>query len=200
MRGHNTKTTLAILCLAPAAIAWTSAATRLTLRPDSKLWITGTSTVRGFQCAATAFETKIEATDGTTASSILGGAKAVQTAELTVPAKRLDCRNGTMNEHMLKAIKANDHPTIAFEVSTYDVAKAAAGAQGTANGELTLGGVTRPITVTGIVTEEADGSLHIAGSYALRMTEFGLKPPTLMMGTMKVNERVTVNFDLRLKS
>jgi hypothetical protein len=32
------------------------------------------------------------------------------------------------------------------------------------------------------------------------MTEFGLKPPTLMLGTMKVDERVTVGFDVVLKN
>ena len=31
------------------------------------------------------------------------------------------------------------------------------------------------------------------------MKEFGLKPPSLMMGTMKVDERVKVSFDLFLK-
>jgi hypothetical protein len=31
------------------------------------------------------------------------------------------------------------------------------------------------------------------------MTEFGLKPPTLMLGTLKVDERVKVGFDVVLK-
>jgi hypothetical protein len=32
------------------------------------------------------------------------------------------------------------------------------------------------------------------------MKDFGLKPPSLMMGTMKVDELVTVNFDVVLRS
>jgi hypothetical protein len=32
------------------------------------------------------------------------------------------------------------------------------------------------------------------------MTEFGLKPPTLMLGTMKVDEKLTVGFDVVLKN
>jgi hypothetical protein len=31
------------------------------------------------------------------------------------------------------------------------------------------------------------------------MTEYGLKPPSLMMGTMKVKDAVQVHFDLLLK-
>ena len=101
---------------------------------------------------------------------------------------------------MLKALKAKEHPVIGFRVSTYDVRKAGEATEGAATGELTLGGVQKPVTVTAEVKEEADGTLRITGSYPLRMTEYGLKPPSLMMGTMKVNERVTVHFDLRLKS
>ena len=90
-------------------------------------------------------------------------------------------------------------PTIAFKVSSYDVAKADTSLKGTATGELTLGGVTKTITVAAQIREDADGTLRIVGTHELRMKEYGLKPPSLMMGTMKVNERVTVGFDLRLK-
>jgi hypothetical protein len=31
------------------------------------------------------------------------------------------------------------------------------------------------------------------------MSEFGVRPPTLMMGTLKVRDRVVVNFDVVLK-
>ena len=42
--------------------------------------------------------------------------------------------------------------------------------------------------------------LRVTGSYDLNMTEYGLKPPTLMFGRIKVGETVTVKFDLLLKS
>jgi hypothetical protein len=42
--------------------------------------------------------------------------------------------------------------------------------------------------------------LHITGSYDLDMTEYGLKPPTLMFGRIKVGKTVKVNYDLLLKS
>jgi hypothetical protein len=40
----------------------------------------------------------------------------------------------------------------------------------------------------------------VTGSYPLKMTEYGLKPPSLMFGRIKVAESVRVNFDLLLKS
>jgi hypothetical protein len=42
--------------------------------------------------------------------------------------------------------------------------------------------------------------LHVSGVYELRMTDYGLKPPSLMFGRIKVGETVKVGFDLLLKS
>ena len=199
MRRHTTKSAaLALLCLAPAAIAWTGAAYSLSLNARSRLWVEGTSTVRSWTCKATTFDAAIDASGPTAPSLVMAGEKAVRTVDVTVPSEKLDCGNGTMNEHMLKALKAKDNPTISFRLSSYDMAKAADGMHGQLTGTLTLGGVQKPITINAVGTEEA-GSLHVTGSHEIRMTEFGLKPPTLMMGTMKVNERVKVSFDLFLK-
>ena len=199
MRRHTRNATLALLCLAPAAIAWTGAAYQLNLAPTSRLWIEGTSTVRSFTCKATAFEAAVETTTPTAAAAVMAGEKAVKSVEVKVPATKLECGNGTMNEHMLKALKAKDNPVIEFKVASYEMAKADGGMRGQLTGTLTLGGVTKPVTVTALGSEEA-GTLHVTGSHEVLMTQFGLKPPSLMMGTMKVNERVKVNFDLLLKS
>ena len=199
MRRHTALSTVAAILLAPAAIAWTYASEPLTLQPKSRLWINGTSTVRAFQCSATSFETRVESNVPDGVSAVLAGTKAVKTAELTVPAKSLDCNNGTMNEHMLKALKADKNPTIVFRISSYDVAKGDDGIDGTAQGELTLGGVTKAVTVKAHAVSQPGGVLRLTGSQDIHMTEFGLKPPTLMLGTLKVNELVKVSFDLLLK-
>ena len=198
MRTHTFRATLAALFL-PLVAAQTAGDGTLTLQPQSKLWVNGTSTVRSFKCEASSLDARVVTVAPGAVRSVLAGAKAVRTAELDVPARALDCRNGTMNEHMLKALKADQHPTIAFKVASYDVAKADTSLKGTATGELTLGGVSKTIVVAADVTEDADGTLRIKGTHDLNMKEYGLKPPTLMMGTMKVHERVTVGFDLRLK-
>jgi hypothetical protein len=39
----------------------------------------------------------------------------------------------------------------------------------------------------------------VKASKVINMKEWGVKPPSLMMGTMKVKENVTVGFDVALK-
>ena len=55
------------------------------------------------------------------------------------------------------------------------------------------------VTITAKGTEGADGTLHVTGTHEVDMKQFDLKPPTLMMGTMKVDPKVKVSFDLFLK-
>jgi polyisoprenoid-binding protein YceI len=199
MRKLTSRGLAALIGLAPA-IAWAAASQPLTLQPESRLWINGTSTVRAFECKAGALEAKVEAADAGATAALMRGDKAVTSASITVPATQLECGNGTMNEHMKKALKVNEHPTISFRIASYTLAKGAEGIQAELSGTLTLGGIERPVTVQAIGTEAGNGTLRVTGSHELRMTEYGLKPPTLMLGTLKVNERVKVGFDLLLKS
>jgi len=198
---HRYKTVklAALLAVIPAIVAWTSGSTRLELGTGSRLWIAGTSTVRAFECKAAIVDAVIDDIGPGSVAAVLKGEKAVSAVSFSVPSGKLDCGNGKMNEHMLKALKANEHPVITFKLSGYELAEAATGMQATLTGELTLGGVTKTVTIKADGEELADGALHVTGTYPIRMTEYGLKPPTLMMGAIKVGDKVQVSFQLFLK-
>ncbi|MDF1504005.1 YceI family protein [Roseisolibacter sp. H3M3-2] len=188
----------AALALLGLALAPAVADTPLVLQPQSRLWVDGTSTVRRFTCAAGVLNAEVAGKAGAV-PAVLAGEKAVRTVEVHIPAARLDCKNGTMNEHMLKAIKAKEHGEIVFTVSAYDLAAADGGVTGTLTGTLALGGVTRTIAVEATGKEAGPGALRVAGTHALKLSDYGLKAPSLMLGTMKVGDVVTVGFDLVLK-
>jgi len=103
-------------------------------------------------------------------------------------------------DDMRKALKAKDHPTVVFRAEAYDLARSSDSVAVTMTGNLTLGGVEKPITIKAHAKPGPNGTLVVSGTREVRMTEFGLKPPTLMLGTMKVDERVTVGFDVVLKN
>jgi polyisoprenoid-binding protein YceI len=177
--------------LAPAALA--AAILPLSVQPGSRVWVTGTSTARSYRCESTQVEGTAEA--GSANLSSLGE---VTGARITIPVATLDCRNNTMNGHMRNALKAAQAPTISFRATTISVASSAEGAAARLSGELTIGGQTQPVTMNATVSEE-DGKLRVRGTKALVMTDYGLRPPSLMMGTMRVNPNVTVGFDVLLR-
>lgn len=190
---------LVLLGCASAALAWKRADDGLTLATGSRLWIEGTSSVRDYKCTSTALQATVAAASDAV-RAVLAGNKAVTSVEFTVPAKTLDCGNGTMNGHMLEALKAKEHPDISFRLVSYDLAAADSAEKGTLNGVLNINGTDQTIALPVQVSAGTAGALRVTGKYELNMKDYGVKPPTLMLGTLKVHEKVTVNFDLLLKS
>ena len=199
MRTNIKTSLLALAMILPVSGAWTVANELLVLQPQSRLWIDGTSTLRSFSCKAGEVNAVVEANGANAISALLTGDKGVKTVRVTVPANRMDCGNGTMNDHMKKALKVTESPTITFTLTDYDVTRNADGITGTITGTLDLGGVTKSISFEATGKPEG-GMLRVDGAYDLRMTDYGLKPPSLMFGRIKVRENVKVNFDLLLKS
>ena len=177
-----------------------SAVAPITFQPESKLWVDGTSTVRSYTCRAGTLDGSVTAAGGDATLAIAELQKAVRTVDVSVPVQSLDCGNGTMNAHLRNALKMQANPTIEFRLSQYDVVPGGA-TEGTVKlkGNLTIAGQERPVTIEANVASDAGGALRVKGSKEILMSEFGVRPPTLMMGTLKVRDRVVVNFDVVLK-
>jgi polyisoprenoid-binding protein YceI len=198
MHAHALKL-VAVTTTTLTALAMVSVEPPLRLETGSRLTVTGTSTVRSFECEAKSLDASIEATTADAVADILAGQRGVGAVDFRVAAGQLDCNNGTMNGHMYKAIKSTEHPNIVFRLASYDLASSAAGVAVAMKGTLLLGGVEKPITLEGNVESADGGALRVTGAYELNMKDFDLKPPTLMFGAMRVGEKVTVNFELLLK-
>jgi polyisoprenoid-binding protein YceI len=169
-------------------------------QPESRLWVDGTSTVRSYTCKATALQGVVAANGGATSLEIPALGKAVRSVDITVPVQALDCANGTMNTHMRKALKATEFPAVRFQLSQYDVVPTGESV-GTVKlvGKLTIAGQEKPVTIEASVVCDGNGSLRVKGTKEILMSEYGVKPPSLMLGTMKVKDRVVVGFDVVLK-
>jgi hypothetical protein len=61
-----------------------------------------------------------------------------------------------------------------------------------------MAGAEKPISVDLAAKRGTAGSWSLKGSKTLQMTEWGIKPPSLMFGTMKVRDPVTIRFELLL--
>jgi polyisoprenoid-binding protein YceI len=171
----------------------------LNVTPESRLWVEGTSTVRSFRCTAKEINAAVEAANSEAPAAVLAGTKAVRSAEVKVPAAKLECGNGTMNEHMRKALKVTQAPTIVFQLSSYELAAQEGTSKVKMSGTLQLGGTERPIELNADAQAAPDGGLKVTGSAPIKLSDYGLKAPSLMMGTMKVGDQVTVKYDLTLR-
>ena len=154
-----------------------------------RITISGGSTVRSWSCDVSRFDATVRSAEAGEALVLPSGR---ERATFSIPVNGIDCRNRTMNGHLREALHGERYPEIRFELTGYTLGE---GSVMRAQGNLTIAQRTTPITVD--ATWSPNGSdLRVQGSKTLRMTELGVEPPTLMLGTLKVHDQVTVAFDL----
>lgn len=159
----------------------------------SRLAVHGGSTLRSWTCATEDIRASVRSLsdEGVEVAGLPGGDHRVTVG---IPVGSLDCRNGTMNRHMRRALGAERQPVIRFEMTHYRVTGPG---RVTALGDLTVNGTPSPITLEVEVAPTATG-IRATGSVRLDMTELGVEPPSLMLGTLKVHDPVTIEFDVYL--
>jgi len=114
-----------------------------------------------------------------------------------------DCGNLLITRNMHNALGANDHPFITITIieGTPILHNLQTGS-GTAQVliSITLNGVTRqsPMQVEyeGLHTNQT----LIVGSKKIRMTDFGITPPSPALGLVKVREEVIIELSLLVKT
>src|SRR5713226_3202633 len=92
---------------------------------------------------------------------------------------------GEMREGVLEVSK---YPEINFKSSSVNATKTGEGQyQARISGDLTLHGVTRPLTMAAQL-EFGDKSLRAKGNFVLKQSSFDIKPVSLAGGTIKVKD------------
>jgi polyisoprenoid-binding protein YceI len=196
MKAHLRKIGYTIALLGAAAVS-TAAIRPGPVLPESRIWVQGTSSVRAYSCTAAEVKGSLQAAAPTLDVTKLDGA--LREVAVVVEVAGLDCGNGTMNSHMRKALKSTDHREISFRLSDYTTVASGPETQVKMNGTLEIAGRALPVVVDGVASAAGDGAIRVTGSHAIRMSAFGVKAPSLMMGTMKVHDPVKLNFDVVLK-
>ncbi len=177
-RRSLTAVALGAALLAPARVAAQASAVDFT--------VSGTSTIRGWTCAVTG---TAEVTPGSSTPAP-GFADGVESAVLTVPVADFECPDEEMTEHLQDAMRPDEFAEITFRLDSYE-----ASSQGAeASGALTIQGVTRPVSFPISLTPAASG-VEIAGELRLDMTQYGVEPPVVLLGLLRVRPQIRIQFE-----
>lgn len=196
MKKHTMIASLMLLAFAAPA-----AAQQVVLLPESEVHIDGSSTVSGFTCRAGTVR-GVGALAGEAGLVRKAGYGAARRAdvEIRVPVATFDCGKQRMNQDLYRALQASEHPFIEYALETAEVVGAPADAAGPyrvqATGRLTIAGTTRDVEVVLDGERLADGRLQARGRLPLRMTDFGIEPPTALLGLVRAHDAITVRFTL----
>lgn len=122
---------------------------------------------------------------------------AVSLFVFTMPVTSLKSEHKTMDNNTYKALKSDKYPEIAYVLSSSTVTPVNANTFSVkTRGKLTIAGTTRDTEVDGTARLNADNSISVSGSKKLRMTDFNVTPPKVMM--IKAGNDLTISYSLKL--
>lgn len=159
---------------------------------QSLLWLVGDSSLHAY--SSTAQNLKVEFEPG---APILMQLKSGQLKllKVTVPVNDMRSGRGGLDKNMQKALKAGEHPNIVFQMEKYEVLPSTGPLMVKATGVLEVAGVKKPVALDARLTLDESGA-RLEGTKELLMTDYGIKPPKVLM--IKTTNEVKVNFDLKL--
>jgi len=178
-----------LLMVSSILAGFNSAANAQTLKINSQsstMTIAGTTNVHNFQSKVTQI----------TGDLVISGKK-VQSLKVDIPVKSIKSNEKLMDSKTYEAFNAEKNPTITFQLIDAVVQKATAEDIDVAvTGNLTMAGVTKKITFNTTGKALKAGTFQFTGSVELKMTDFKMKPPTAMLGIMKVGDAITLKFSI----
>ena len=143
------------------------------------------------------FDSKVNEISG---ELVLNSSKQVQSLKVLIPVKGIKSGEKLMDTKTYETFDAEKNPNISFQlVDATSLQITAEDASAIVTGNLTMAGVTKKISFKTTGKSVKPGVYEFKGSIALKMTDFKMKPPTAMLGMMKVGDAVTLNYDINVE-
>ncbi|HEV2643083.1 MAG TPA: YceI family protein [Candidatus Elarobacter sp.] len=177
-------------------------AVRLQLAPGSQLTFTGTSTMHGFTCTTKELQAYIDVDQGYRTKDLSTLARPIVGVQVVIPVKSLSC-GGDLEKNMYKTLRADQYPYITYKLSNYDLVAAQTSAAALAadtKGKLAISGAENGFAMRVEATRAEDGLITATGEQTMKMSDFGIKPPTFMLGALRVGDELKVRFTLKATS
>ncbi len=193
----STLLSLAVLLLSPFGVPHDYP---FEIEKGSKLYIEGTSNVNSFECMCTD-----EFNPQTAKITLSDDERQVWFTGTTLKLKTslLDCDNSKMNRDLCEALKSEDYPYIRIDLhdaliteGTFDDPN---GAKITCNASITITNIARKVSLNVKGRRLSSGRYRFISTKELLMTDFGVEPPTALLGLIKVRNSIRINFDLITK-
>ncbi len=171
------------------------------ITPSSVLEINGTTNIHSFCCISEEkFEKKIlrYQTDDTALQIFFD-----QTI-LPISIYQLDCGGKAINKDLCKTLHADEYPNIEIELteaSSQDcvsIENCDRWASFITTTYITIACATKKVHIPVELTKLDDQMYRIKGGVVINLRQFGIEPPSTLLGMIKVKEQLDIYFDLHV--
>ena len=124
------------------------------------------------------------------------GGIAIENCLINIDVKSIKSSKGSiMDKKTWKALKADQYSNIIYRFNRILTTTATAeGFKATVEGTLSIAGTKRVISLAITGKSLGNGDLEIAGTKALKMTDFNIEPPTALLGALTTADDITIEF------
>ncbi len=161
------------------------------INADTEATVKGTSTLHDWE---------MNSKEGKTEAVIeLGSIPKILALKFTLPAESLKSHHSAMDKNAYKTLKTEKYAYLTFVITS---SKMTAVDSSTFNmnglGQLEIAGVKKEIELNAVCKVGPDKSLMCTGSKQIKMSDYGLEPPSMMLGTVKTGNEITIDFKQKL--
>jgi hypothetical protein len=115
-----------------------------------------------------------------------------------IPIKSLKSGHSGMDKNTYKALRSRQYPKIIYDMEKVSVKTMPKPpnliAEFDTVGRLSIAGVTRTLKMPVTVKALEDQQFEISGSTKIKMTDFGVTPPTAIFGLLRTGDQITIHF------
>ncbi len=163
-----------------------------TYRPadDSYVLVKGTSTIHDWEMISENIvsEVRFKTNDD-------GKPEQLESVFLRLNKTTLKSDRSGLDRRAYEAMNATRHTEIIFRTNgSGRLEKNGGNYQIEAEGELTIAGNTRQVNVQATCINGDDNELVCSGSKKLKMTDFNINPPVMMLGALRTRDEVTISY------
>lgn len=165
----------------------------MTIAPDHEMLIKGSSNVHDWQSNVTTVNFSALVLTGE------DGHMTITKADVMIPVESIVSEKGkVMDKKTMKAFESELYPNIKFTLLKPVEIVTSAAKKAEAVGVLNIHNTKKEITFDLNIKRLEDQSLQCSASIPLLMTDFGIDPPTALLGTMKTRNEITIEFVVKL--
>ena len=168
---------------------------------ESKLYLEGRSNVNEFTChceqevipMTTDFSIDVERTIADFFN-----------LALNISTQKLDCGHKIMNKDLQKTLQVDQHPYIKIKLQKVHLNRSKSGLNQfwthyLAETDLTIAGNTSSYKIPVMAKRIGAKTYQFKSFYEIQLSEFGIAPPTALLGVVKVEDTFIIHFDLHVE-
>lgn len=157
----------------------------------SKMVISGTSSVHDWEVEVAEFNCDAAVTTNES------GTENVSNVSVVCEVKNVKSDNKIMDGKIYKALEGDKHPKITFKSA--ENISVSAKATTKIKGQLSIAGKTQEVELPFTLDNTSNSTVKISGKMPVKMSDFGIEPPTAMMGALKTGDEVVIHYDITLQ-